>query len=105
RVERLVAVEPVRRVEQEPLTDAAGAAAQLRRERREQLRLRGREDRAEAELGGRRPGTGEEQRAGLVAGETVEPGAPAVEQAHAAPRPGLGPQRHTRGLQRPDVPV
>lgn len=71
----------------------------------EHLGLGGGQDGAQAKVGQGGGGAGEEERGGFLGGQTVQAGAPAVEEADTAVGPGFGPQGYTGLLEGGDVPV
>ena len=89
----------------EAFLDAAGPVAQLGRQRRPQLQLGRRDDRAETERGRRTGQAGQEERLGLAGGQPGQTGAVAVEQLISAGRTGVTVDRHARLLQGLDVAI
>ncbi len=101
----LTGAEPLARVEMESLHEARGPDPELRRQRCEDLQLRGGHDGPESELRGRAGQPGQEQCLGLVAGHPGQPRAVAIDQPEASPRAALSVDRHTRRTQRLDITV
>jgi hypothetical protein len=101
----LLAGEPARRIDVEALRHACRPRPQLGRQRGQHLRLRDRQHRPEPELRGAGRSCTEHQRRRLVGAQAVERVAPALHEADAPGRAGLGPQRHAGLLQRGDVAV
>ena len=101
----LVGVIPGGRVEVEPLDEARCPRPELDRQRRQDLQPGRRDDRPEAELGGRAGQPRQEQRLGLVGGHPGEPRPVAVDEADAAVRSAIGVDRDAGRAQRIDVAV
>ena len=100
---RLARLEPLAGIEVEALDQPRGAGPQLRRQRGEDLELRGRDDRPETELRGRSRQSRQEERLGLLAGHPGQARPVAVDEPDPAVRPALRVDRDARRAERLDV--
>jgi hypothetical protein len=89
----------------EALVRAGGRVPQRPRQRGEDLQLGGRERVGAAHVPGGAGQPGQEQRLGLLAGESGEPRPVAADQPVPAAAPLVGVDRHPGGRQRLHVPV